>query len=87
MEIMIIMIFIIMRSAANVNKILNYEKINLVKDITDAEKSFAEGFWIIYVQKDVFSSEQYKQLKKDLGFIIVNVISLCTDTLKNFFIL
>ena len=56
----------------NLKNSLHKEKINLDKEITIEEKSFAELFWIIYVQMDISSSKRYKQLTKGLGFIIVD---------------
>lgn len=55
-----------------IRNLKNSLQINLDKEITIEEKSFAELFWIIYVQMDISSSKQYKQLTKGLGFIIVD---------------
>ena len=45
---------------------------NLSTFITKHERNLAEHLWLIYVQKDVFTDKQHKQLKLDLGFIVID---------------
>ena len=70
---------------ANLKNCLNKERINLGKQITTEEKSFAEGLWIIYEQTDIFSSKQYEQLKSDLGFIVDRIVR-CKERFGNTFL-
>ena len=48
----------LLRFMVNLKNSLNKEWINLGKKIT-IEKLFEERLWVIYVQKDTFSSKQY----------------------------
>ena len=57
----------ILRFIVNLKNSLNKEGINLGRKGT-TEKLFEERLWAIYVQKDIFSSKQYEQLKNDLVF-------------------
>ena len=51
-------LMVLLRFIENLKNSLNKEWINLGKKIT-IEKLFEERLWVIYVQKDTFSSKQY----------------------------
>ncbi|XP_065664600.1 uncharacterized protein LOC136086241 [Hydra vulgaris] len=64
-------------------RIIKKEFNNDFYTITTLELNNAELLWIKFIQKSIFNSESYNQLKRDLGFFTVNELIRCKGRLSN----
>ncbi|XP_065658085.1 uncharacterized protein LOC136082596 [Hydra vulgaris] len=64
-------------------RIIKKEFNNDFYTITTLELNNAELLWIKFIQKSIFNSESYNQLKRDLGFFTVEELILCKGRLSN----
>ena len=73
----------VLRFISNLKRKTKKDKLNLSTYIYAEERIKAERLWILFLQFDIYHNKQYQQLKKDLGFVIIDNIIRCKGRLGN----
>ena len=65
---------LVLRFIDNIKKKRKKEDINTSRFIMAEERVKAENLWIRFIQMDIYKLDSYKQLKKDLNYLLKMIL-------------